>query len=38
MMHIKGLAVADTLSTVGGRLGYFQIWSVLNKADVNILA
>ena len=36
-MCVKSLAVAGTLSTVGGRLGSLQFCTVLNKADGNIL-
>ena len=37
MMYVKGLALAGTLSTLG-LLVYFQFGTILNEADVNILA
>ena len=37
-MYVKGLAVAGTLSTLGGLLVYFQFGTILNEAHVNILA
>ena len=37
MMYVKGFSVAGALSTLGGLLVYFQFWTILNEAGVNIL-